>query len=138
MKYELDNGKTVSIPDKDIERLQKSLGISYNEAVYTWLVDEEYITDETVEELTDKAKKNRITATVHQAKAENSQKKERKPREKKENPLKKQIIAAIFTGLCNNLDQNAVVDVKNDEKYIDLSVNGLDFTINLVQHRPKK
>lgn len=138
MKYELDNGKTVSIPDKDIERLQKSLGISYNEAVYTWLVDEEYITDETVEELTDKAKKNRITATVHQAKAENSQKKERKPREKKENPLKKQIIAAIFTGLCNNLDQNAVVDVKNDEKYIDLSVNGLEFTINLVQHRPKK
>ena len=92
MKYELDNGKTVSIPDKDIERLQKSLGISYNEAVYTWLVDEEYITDETVEELTDKAKKNRITATVHQAKAENSQKKERKPREKKENPLKKQIL----------------------------------------------
>ena len=138
MKYKLDNGKTVSIPDKDIERLQKSLGISYNEAVYTWLVDEEYITDETVEELTDKAKKNRITATVHQAKAENSQKKERKPREKKENPLKKQIISAIFVGLCNNLEQNAVVDVKNDEKYIDLSVNGLEFTINLVQHRPKK
>lgn len=138
MKYELDNGKTVSIPDKDIERLQKSLGISYNEAVYTWLVDEEYITDETVEELTDKAKKNRITATVHQAKAENSQKKERKPREKKENPLKKQIIAAIFTGLCNNLEQNAVVDVKNDEKYIDLCIGELEFTINLVQHRAKK
>lgn len=138
MKYELDNGRTINIPDKDIERLQKSLKISYNEAVYTWLVDEEYITDETVEELSEKAKKNRITATVHQAKADNSQKKERKPREKKENPLKKQIISAIFTGLCNNLDENAIIDVKNDEKYIDLSVNGLEFTVNLVQHRPKK
>ncbi len=138
MKYELDNGRTINIPDKDIERLQKTLKISYNEAIYTWLVDEEYITDETVEELSEKAKKNRITATVHQAKADNSQKKERKPREKKENPLKKQIINAIFAGLCNNLDENSIIDVKNDEKYIDLSVNGLEFTINLVQHRPKK
>ena len=142
MKYELDNGKTVSIPDKDIERLQKSLGISYNEAVYTWLVDEEYITDETVEELTDKAKKNRITATVHQAKAENSQKKERKPREKKENPLKKQIISGIHDYFLDEIGhifpKDTTITVKNDEKYIDLCVNGLEFTINLVQHRPKK
>lgn len=138
MKYELDNGRIINIPDKDIERLQTSLKISYNEAVYTWLVDEGYFEDETVEELSEKAKKNRITATVHQAKADNSQKKERKPREKKANPLKKQIISAIFTGLCNNLDENAIIDVENDEKYIHLSVNGLEFTINLVQHRPKK
>ena len=138
MKYELDNGRIINIPDKDIERLQTSLKISYNEAVYTWLVDEGYFEDETVEELSEKAKKNRITATVHQAKADNSQKKERKPREKKANPLKKQIISAIFTGLCNNLDENTVIDVENDEKYIHLSVNGLEFTINLVQHRPKK
>ena len=119
MKYELD-GRIINIPDKDLERLQKSLNISQEEAI------------------SEKAKKNRITATVHQAKSENSAKKERKPREKKENPLKKQIIAAIFAGLCNNLDENTVIDVKNDEKYIDLSVNGLDFTINLVQHRAKK
>ena len=138
MKYELDNGRTINIPDKDIERLQTSLKISYNEAVYTWLVDEGYFEDETVEELSEKAKKNRITATVHQAKADNSQKKGRKLREKKANPLKKQIISAIFTGLCNNLDENAVIDVENDEKYIHLSVNGLEFTINLIQHRPKK
>ena len=137
MKYELD-GRIINIPDKDLERLQKSLKISQDEAIFTWLADEEYITDETVEELTEKAKKNHITGTIHGAKAENSQKKERKPREKKENPLKKQIISAIFAGLCNNLDENAIIDVKNDEKYIDLSVNGLEFTINLVQHRPKK
>lgn len=138
MTYELDNGRTINIPDKDIENLQKSLDISYNEAVLTWLSDNDYISDDTVEELSEKAKKNRITATVHQAKAENSLKKERKPREKKENPLKKQIIQAIFTGLCNNLDKNAVINIENDEKYINLSINGLDFTINLVQHRPKK
>lgn len=142
MKYELDNGRTITIPDKDIERLQKSLKISYNEAVYTWLVDEEYITDETVEELSEKAKKNRITATVHQAKAENSQKKERKPREKKENPLKKQIIAGIHDYFLDEIGhifpKDTIISIKNDEKYIDLCVDGVEFTINLIQHRPKK
>ena len=138
MKYELDNGRTVNIPDQDLQKLQNALGISYNEAVYTWLVDEEYIQDATVEELSDKAKKNRITATVHQAKADKSQKKERKPREKKANPLKKQIIEAIYTGIADNIAVDDKIIVKNDEKYIDFSVNGVEFTINLVQHRPKK
>ena len=142
MKYELDNGRTINIPDKDIERLQTSLKISYNEAVYTWLVDEGYFEDETVEELSEKAKKNRITATVHQAKTENSQKKERKPREKKENPLKKQIIAGIHDYFLDEIGhifpKDTTITIKNDEKYIDLCVNGLEFTINLVQHRPKK
>ena len=134
MKYELDNGRTINIPDKDIENLQKSLDISYNEAVLTWLSDNDYISDDTVEELSEKAKKNRITATVHQAKAENSLKKERKPREKKENPLKKQIIDIIFQALSEKYDAK----VTNAEKYIDFSVDGLEFTVNLVQHRPKK
>ena len=134
MKYELDNGRIVNIPDKDLEKLQKSLNISLNEAVYTWLVDEEYIKDETVEELSEKAKKNRITATVHQAKSTNSQKKERKPREKKENPLKKEIINTIFTALSEKYDAK----VTNAEKYIDFSIDGLEFTVNLVQHRAKK
>ena len=134
MKYELDNGRTINIPDKDIENLQKSLDISYNEAVLTWLSDNDYISDDTVEELSEKAKKNRITATVHQAKAENSLKKGRKPREKKENPLKKEIIETIFTALSEKYNAK----VTNAEKYIDFSVDGLEFTVNLVQHRPKK
>lgn len=138
MKYELDNGKVVNIPDKDLANLEKSLEISHNEAILTWLSDNDYISDETVEELSEKAKKNRISATIHQAKAENSAKKERKPRGKKENPLKRQIIDAIYAGLCDNLSENAIIDIKNDEKYIDLCINGLDFTVNLVQHRPKK
>ena len=137
MKFELDNGKIVNIPDKDIDNLQKSLKISRNEAILTWLSDNDYISDDTVEELSEKAKKNRITATVHQAKAENT-KKERKPREKKENPLKKQIIDIIFQTLSDPQCGFDYVEVTNDEKYIDFSVNGLNFTVNLVQHRTKK
>lgn len=142
MKYELDNGRMITIPDKDIERLQKSLSISYNEAVYTWLVDEGYFTDETVEELSEKAKQNRISATIHQAKADETKKKERKPREKKENPLKKQIISGIhdyfLDEIGHTLPKNATITIRNNEKYIDLCVDGIEFTINLVQHRAKK
>ena len=138
MKYELDNGRSITIPDKDIERLQKSLNISYNEAVYTWLVDEGYFTDDTVEELSEKAKKNRISATIHQAKADENQKKERKPREKKENPVKKEIISAILQGLKDNLPEAVEISVTNDEKYIEIHGYNHHFTVNLIQHREKK
>jgi hypothetical protein len=134
MKYTLPNSKVVSIPDKDIEKLQKILDISKEEAIHTWLVDNDYETDEEADELTEKAKKSGIMHTIHGAKAENSVKKERKPREKKENPLKKEIIDTILQALSEKYNAK----VTNDEKYIDFSVNGLEFTINLVQHRPKK
>lgn len=137
MLYTVGN-KNVNIPDAEIEKLQTVLELSEEEAIQTWLSDNDYISDETVEELSEKAKKNRISATIHEAKAENKAKKERKPREKKENPLKRQIIDAIFAGLSENLPENAVIDIKNDEKYIDLTINGIEFTVNLVQHRVKK
>lgn len=138
MEYTLANGRTINIPDKDIEKLEKSLGVSRKEAINTWLFDEDYISDETADELTAKAKKNRITATVHEAKAETTEKKPKKPREKKENPLKRQIIDAIFAGLSENLPENVEINITNDEKYIDFVINGMEFTVNLVQHRAKK
>ena len=136
MDYVLNN-RTIKIPDKDIQNLQKTLELSKEEAIETWLSDNDYISDETVEELTKKAKENRITGKIHGAKAETA-KKERKPREKKENPLKKQIIDAIFAGLSQNLPENVTINITNDEKYIDFAIDGLEFTVNLVQHRPKK
>lgn len=138
MNYTLDSGKTIKIPDKEIEQLKLHYNLSDNDATIMWLVDEGYMEDETVEELSEKAKKNRITATVHQAKALNSDKKERKPREKKENPLKKQIISAIFSGLQAKMPANAQISIANDEKYINIRIDELDFTVNLVQHRTNK
>ena len=142
MIYTLDNGRTIQIPDADIERLQKNHNISYNEAVYTWLVDEEYINDKTVDELSEKAKKNRITATIHEAKSQKNEKKERKPREKKENPLKKQIIAGIHDYFLDEIGhifpKDTTITITNDEKYIDFVIEGRKFTLNLVEHREKK
>ena len=134
MKYKGHN-----IPDAEIDKLMDKLDISLEDACETILCDMGVEEDETVEELTVKAQKNKVTSTIHNAKGE---KKERKAREKKENPLKKQIISAICDGIYAKLDtfgtNNVNYSIRNDEKYIDLVVNGRSFTINLVEHRQKK
>lgn len=131
MKYTY-NKKVYNIPDDEIDKLVDTWEISINEACEMWLSDNDKIKNETVEEMTKKASKNAITQTIHGAKGE---KKERKPREKKENPLKKQIISAILEGIKGI---EGKIEVENDEKYINLSVEGRSFTINLVEHRPPK
>lgn len=130
MKY-----KEYNIPDKEIDALVDNLDISIAEACEIWLSDHDIIKNETVEELTNLAIKNRITATIHSAKGE---KKERKPREKKENPLKKEIIKAIYENLVHLYEGMAEVKITNDEKYIDFNFDNREFTINLVEHRKKK
>lgn len=129
------NGKNIRIPDAEINKSMKILGLSQMEAIQMWLEDEGYLTNEVVEELTAKAKENKIK---HEAKAVNSEKKVRKPREKKENLLKKQIIAAMREGLDDYLPGISRLEVTNDEKYIEIDVDGKKFTVNLVQHRAKK
>ena len=134
MKY---NG--FNVPDKEVDALMEKMDISLADACELWLSDHDMVENETVKELSKKATKNRITATIHDAKGE---KKERKPREKKENPLKKQIISGIHDYFLDEIghifDKNTTISVRNDEKYIDLEVNGRSFTINLVEHRQKK
>lgn len=124
-----------NIPDAEIDKMMDKLDISLEEACNMILADREVIVNETVEELTKKAQKNRVITTIHNAKGE---KKERKTREKKENPLKKEIIQAIFSGIAQNIRTDGEIIVVNDEKYIDFNVNGNYFTVNLVQHRQKK
>lgn len=124
-----------NIPDTEIDKLMNKLDISLEDACETILCDMGVEEDETVEELTAKAQKNRVTSTIHNAKGE---KKERKTREKKENPLKKQIILALFEGLNGFFGHNGEVSIRNEEKYIDISFEGREFTVNLVEHRQKK
>lgn len=135
MKYTY-KGKSYEINDKEIDKIMESMtDISISEACEMWLYDKELIIDEKAEELNEKASKNRITSTIHGAKGTKS---DRKPRTKKENPLKKQIIAMIFDVLSDERSNFDEVIVKNDEKYIDFSVGDREFTINLVEHRKKK
>ncbi len=134
MRYELENGKFVNIPEKDIEYLMNKYKLTKDWAIYAWLVDEEYITDPTVEKLEKKAKENKISRDARAIKP----KTERKAREKKENPLKKEIISIIYKALFTELNDIHSILVPNDEKYIDLTIGDRNFTINLVEHRKGK
>jgi hypothetical protein len=127
--------KNIRIPDAEINKSMKILGLTKDEAIQMWLEDEGYLENAVVEELTAKAKENKIN---HEARATKSEKKVRKPREKKENLTKKQIIAAIREGLDTYMPGISRLDVTNDEKYIEIDVDGKHFTVNLVQHRVKK
>ena len=127
------NGKNVNIPDKDIQNFMKSLDISEDEAIAMWLDDNDYTTNEQVEELTKKAKINKTDKIVVQSKV-NKAKTERKP---KENPLKQAIIEDIYKFLSKNSTlQN--VKVVNNTKTTDFYAENKYFSINLVEHRPKK
>lgn len=135
MKYTYKD-KSYEINDKEIDKIMESMtDISISEACEMWLYDKELIIDEKAEELNEKAMKNRITSTIHGAKGTKT---DRKPRTKKENPLKKEIIQAILKGISENIITDGEITVTNDEKYLDFTVKGLEFTVNLVQHRAKK
>ena len=58
MTYTLSNGKTVRIPDKEIEKNMKILEISKDEAILLYLEDEGYIENAEQEALCKKAKEN--------------------------------------------------------------------------------
>lgn len=134
MKYTYEN-KVYNVPDEEIDRHVEQLGISISEACELYLTDHDLITNDVVEELEAKGRKNRITATIHQAKGE---KKPRKAREKKVNPLKKELIQIIYKALFSKVNDIHSIIITNDEKYIDITVGDREFTVNLVEHRKKK
>lgn len=90
----------------------------------------EGVTVEDVEEIEEKSKSIKVDTGAGKGKRKTPTK-----RERKENPLKKEIISALFTTLSENYSN---VSIENDEKYINFVANGANFTINLVQHREKK
>lgn len=125
------NGKTYAIDENLINGLMDKWDISEPEAVEMYLTDNDIIQNDTVTELTNKANKNRVLTTIHGTKG---MKKERKPREKKENPLKRELIKKLFEALA----EYPTATVTNEERSIDLIIEGREFTVNLVEHRPKK
>lgn len=129
------NGKQVKIPEKTIFKFMERLDISKEQAIELWLTDNDYRKNEELEELTRIAKKNRITATIHNASDET---KERKKREvvKKENPVKEDLICK-FAAMLNEMAEN--VKIVNASKLIEFEINGNCYKLDLIQKRqPKK
>ena len=126
------NGKIINIPDKEIENLMKSLELSKEEAIDTWLCDHDYEEDEEQIELDEKAKKVKISHEI----AQKTEKKERKPAIKAVSDEKKALFDEIFTNLQSIYGENAQNVRENKE--ISIKIGEISFKVDVVQHRTKK
>lgn len=132
--YKLADNRVVNIPNAEINKLMAVCN-SRSEAIELWLFDHDYIESEEEQELTAKAKENRITATIHQAKAEYKQKTQRE-RVVKEDKVKEDIIQAVADMLPTLNAENVVIEKKG--KLITFTVGEDKFKFDLIRQRPPK
>lgn len=132
----LDNDKVVKVATEFIEKMMKNLDIDKEEALLTWLEDEEYLVNDEQEELTNQAKANKSVKVIDAKTAEvKPEKKTAKERVRKENPTKEMVISEIAK-LLPNFAEN--VNIENAGKLITFTIGEDEFKIDLVQKRKKK
>ena len=56
----LENGKVVKVMTEYLQRMMDNLGLDMEDAVLTWLEDEEYLINDEQEELNGEAKKYKV------------------------------------------------------------------------------
>ena len=134
MKYTLPTGKTVNIPDKEIEQSMKALDLTKEEAIEMYLEDEGYLDNDEQIELNEKAKKVKID---HQASAiDKTEKKEKKVREVKVSDEKQSLFAEIVANLVEN---GRNYQILKENKLISVQIGEKIFKIDLIEQRmPKK
>ena len=133
MVVKTTKGKKIDIPDNELDKLVDQLDISLAEAIDLWLTDNDLEVNEEQEQLDKKAKDSRITATIHEAKAD-APKKERKV-VRKEDSTKEGIIKA----LAEKLEELATdVKIENVGKLITFKLDEDTFKLDLIRQRKPK
>lgn len=134
MKYTLENGKVINIPDSEIKAHMKNLDLTEDEAIQLYLEDEGYLDNEELEELDSKAKKVKIQ---HGASAtEKTEKKEKKPRTVKISDEKQELFDNIYHFLVENYGGSTEIVTQN--KLMTVKVGELTFKIDIIQQRKPK
>lgn len=135
IEYELDENQFVKIPKEEIERLMKGLGCSEDDACWIWCEDNGKIINEEQEELDKRAKESRITATIHQARAETT--KERKKVERKPDQVKDELVENLKAFLIEQCFMENVTITKIG-KLVEFDCGGEHFKLDLIRQRPPK
>lgn len=130
--YRLKGGKVVNVPNAEITKLQTALKCSRSEAVECWLYDHDLVECPEADELTAKAKENKV---LHKAKAERTVKTQRE-RVVKEDKVKETIIQAVADMLPTLNAENVVIEKKG--KLITFTVGEDKFKFDLIRQRPPK
>jgi hypothetical protein len=134
LKYQLSNGKSVNIPDKEIENSMKVLELTKEEAIQMWLEDNDYEVNEEQVALDEKAKKVKIQ---HGASAvDKTEKKEKKERKVVASDEKQ----ALFDNIYHNLVEiyGGTVEIVKENKLLTLKIGQKTFKIDLIEQRPPK
>lgn len=126
------NGKSVTIPDKEIDKLMKNLELTKEEAIETWLCDNGLDEDEEQEELDKTAKKIKIDKDITQ----NRVKKERKPVKKIVSDEKKALFNEISGFLKRVYGINTEIVTEN--KLITVKIGDKHFKIDVIEQRKPK
>lgn len=131
MRYTFE-GKTITIPDAELEKNMKLLDISKDEAIQMWLEDNDYCENEEVEILTVKAKENKAVqhGAVNANKSRTITKRERKPDVEKEEIISKlaEFLETIGTS----------VKITNKSKLIEFEIGENHYKVDLIKQRPPK
>ena len=134
MKYTLENGKVINIPDSEIKAHMKNLYLTEDEAIQLYLEDEGYLDNEELEELDSKAKKVKIQ---HGASAvDKTEKKEKKPRTVKISDEKQGLFDNIYHFLVETYGGS--VEIVKENKLLTLKIGEKTFKVDLIEQRPKK
>lgn len=130
MKYN-HNGKTLNIPDIDIEKIMKGLEVDKDEAIEIWLEDNEYEINEEQEALHQVAKQVKID---HGARADQPQK-DKRERTVKISDEKQTLFAELRDFLTTNYEN---VTVLKENKLFEVKIGDKTFKLDLIQQRDKK
>ncbi len=125
--------------EKEILTYMEKLGISREEAEQLWQDDHDDVVTPEMAEMEKKAKQIK-----RYEKSDTPRKKG--TREKKIDPIKREIIATIannlsrcwFDNLENTADEPHLIHVTNPERYITFKVGNDNYTITLTKHRAPK
>ena len=133
MQVKVNDKKTIIIKDNEIKQLMKTLDITEQEAIETWLFDHDYTTNEQVEILTKKAKANKTDKIVVTDKTTRKQ----VNRQPKENLTKEMIIDILTNTLQTSLSLENL-QVTNKSKLIEFTYLGKQYKLDLIEKRQKK
>ena len=132
MKYTV-NGKTVNIPNEELEKSMKALELTKEEAIQLWLEDNGFEGNEEQNSLDEKAKK----VKVNHGAGDSGKSKTAKPRTVVVSDEKKELFSEIFSNLADVYGENAKIEKEN--KLIIVKVADRTFKIDIIEKRkPKK
>lgn len=131
MKYTLENGKVVNVPDKMIQANMKCLKCSQEEAIKIYLEEEGVLINEELEKLDNFAKNQRVVSNASGTKKKTIT----KPVTKKVSDEKQVLFEKIKQFLEENYEN---VEILKENKLFSIQIAQKTFKIDLIEQRTPK